>query len=445
MSSILRRTTSTISAPARSPAIPTWGIPVPPGAEGKSSTSGSMRRSAISPPPKSGPKKGAPEALERLLVDPQHQARPVYRQRQHPFPRRLFPRDAMGQKQPYKLVDELPANEFYNLEGKTVLASRKAGTSTSTSFSKFTPDQIRYTIAANAPESRLRVYLERFSARCNTELLGKYGNLVNRALVFTHAHLHGKIPALHADEEFLSRLNALMHQIAEAYDTFHLRKASQLIMELAHAGNAYFDAKKPWKATPEEQQSVLANTLKCIQLLALASFPIIPATAEKVWHLLGYTQPLATKTWNEVLHEPLPAGRALPAPQILFQKVEDEVINMEIAKLEAPKTPTVTIDEFRKVELRIGQILSAERVPKSKRLLKLSVDMGTETRTIVSGIGEKMEDLSFLVGRKVIVVANLPTATLMGVESQGMLLVASSSDGIELPDFKHAKPGDIVS
>ena len=108
-----------------------------------------------------------------------------------------------------------------------------------------------------------------------------------------------------------------MQQIAEAYDTFHLRKASQLIMELAHAGNAYFDAKKPWKATPEEQQTIIANTLKCIQLLALASFPIIPATAEKVWHLLGYTQPLTTKTWKDIVHERFPQEERFPRPNLI--------------------------------------------------------------------------------------------------------------------------------
>ena len=358
----------------------------------------------------------------------------------------------MGQKQPYKLVDELPANEFYNLEGKQFSKSEGWYIDLASFFQKFTPDQIRYTIAANAPESQDSEFTWKdFQRRCNTELLGKYGNLINRTLVFTATHLHGKIPPLHApDAEFTAQMHSLMQQIAEAYDTFHLRKASQLIMELAHAGNAYFDAKKPWKATPEEQQTIIANTLKCIQLLALASYPIIPATAEKVWHLLGYTQPLTTKTWKDIVHEALPAGRTLPAPQILFQKVEDEVINMEIAKLEAPKveapkTPIVTIDEVRKMEMRVGQILTVERVPKSKKLLKFSIDIGTETRQVISGIGEKMDDLTFLIGRKVIVIINLPTATIMGVESQGMLLVAGNAEGLELPDFKHAKPGDIVS
>ncbi len=431
-----------------------WGIPVPlPGAEGKvfyvwfDAPIG-----YISATKEWAQKKGAPDAWKDYWCDPHTKLVQFIGKDNIPFHAVFFPAMTMGQKQPYKLVDELPANEFYNLEGKQFSKSEGWYIDLATFFQKFTADQIRYTIAANAPENQDSEFTWKdFQRRCNTELLGKYGNLVNRTLVFTQAHLHGKIPVLHIpDEEFLSHIKTLMHQIAEAYDTFHLRKASQLIMELAHAGNAYFDAQKPWKATPEAQQSIIANTLKCIQLLALASYPIIPATAEKVWHLLGYTQSLTTKTWKEILNEPLQAGRALPAPQILFQKVEDEVINMEIAKLEtpkveAPKSPTVTIDEFRKVELRIGQILSAERVPKSKRLLKLSVDMGKETRTIVSGIGEKMDDLSFLVGKKVIIVANLPPATLMGVESQGMLLAATLSDGIELPELKDAKPGDLVS
>jgi methionyl-tRNA synthetase len=234
-------------------------------------------------------------------------------------------------------------------------------------------------------------------------------------------------------------------------------------MELAHLGNVYFDAKKPWvllknPETHAEMQTALACCLECLKALAVVSSPLIPETAEKLWKLLGFNFALTSKTWDELLSEEIPEGKTLPQTMHLFAKIEDELIEQEIKKLETlkqpatPEKPTavtlkeqISIDDVRKLDLRVGQILTVERVPKSKKLLKLLVDLGFEKRTIIAGIGEKLEDLSTLVGKKIPVVANLKPATLMGIESQGMLLAADTALGIELPSFTNALPGTPVT
>jgi methionyl-tRNA synthetase len=261
-----------------------------------------------------------------------------------PFHAVFFPAMIMGQNTPYKLVDDLPANEFFNLEGKQFSKSDGWMIDLKTFFEHFTADQIRYAIAANAPETQDSEFSWKdFQLRCNSELLGKYGNLANRVLVFIARHAEGKIPAASCDEEFCSKLALLAVEAAQAYDSYHLRKASQLIMEIAQVGNAYFDAKKPWQLakTPEnhpEMLKVLASCLECLKTLALVSSPIIPSTAAKLWLLLGQKAPL--DRWEHVLKTPLKPHTPLPQPEILFQRVEDPVIADELQNLLSLKNLT---------------------------------------------------------------------------------------------------------
>lgn len=381
-----------------------------------------------------------------------------------PFHAVFFPAMVMGQNVSYKLVDELPANEFLTLEGRQFSKSEGWTIDLEAFFKKFSADQIRYMLAANAPETQDAEFTWKdFQMRCNGELLGKYGNLANRTLVFAANQCGGKVPLLETvkpiDRDFSAKVTMLAEEIAEAYATFHLRKAAQLLMELAHTGNAYFDAKKPWLISKDpslraEMHTTIHFCLECLKVLALVSFPIIPDAAARLWAQLGNTDPLSTLRWNEVLESQTPAGRVLPPPAHLFTKIEDAMIEEEIAKLPKAETPAapavplkeaITIDDVRKVDLRVGQILAVERVPKSKKLLKLTVDLGFEKRTVVAGIGEKMEDLSPLIGKKVVIVANLQPAKLMGIESQGMLLVADTSLGMEPPSFHGADPGTPVT
>ena len=262
-----------------------------------------------------------------------------------PFHAIFFPAMVMGQNQPYKQVDDLVANEFYNLEGKQFSKSQGWSIDLEDFFQRFHPDQIRYAIAANAPETGYAEFTWKdFQTRCNAELLGKLGNLVNRVLVFAQNHCAAKIPEQSTLEErdhrFLNDMIRLCSEIEECFSGYRIRKASGLIMELAHLGNAYFDAKTPWKDAKDPKTRPMMETtislcLECLKNLALMCSPIIPATAEKIWQLLGFTTtPLEKNLWREVLEAPISPGQTLPKPFILFPKVEDEVIAQEIEKLQ---------------------------------------------------------------------------------------------------------------
>lgn len=411
--------------------------------------------------------KHKPDAWKDYWLDPKTKLVQFIGKDNIPFHAVFFPAMCMGQNTPYKLVDELPANEFYNLEGRQFSKSDGWYIDLETFFKQFTADQIRYAIASNAPESQDSEFTWKdFQARCNNELLAKYGNFVNRTLVFAHDNCERKVPEMKhlsdADKQFLDKAHALAKEADMAYSQFRLRRASQVVMELAQLGNVYFDAKKPWVSaksavTHQDKDNAIACCIECLKILSLISFPIIPQAAEKVWKMLGFNTPLAKAHWDETVASMILAGQALPAPQILFTKIEDAVIEKEIAKLKemsdkakvpdapAPFKEQITIDDVRKLDLRIAKILHAERVPKSKKILKLTVDLGSEKRIIVAGIGEKMEDINALIGRNVAVVANLKPAVIMGIESQGMVLSAEAPDGLELPHFIRAQPGAQIS
>lgn len=385
-----------------------------------------------------------------------------------PFHAIFFPAMTMGQKRPFKLVDDLVANEFYNLEGKQFSKSEGWIIDLEDFFSRFHPDQIRYTIAANAPETGDSEFTwHDFQIRCNTDLLGKFGNLINRVLVFAQNHCKGLVPERgnleEVDSRFISEMHRLTEEMEESYSTYRLRRASQILMELASLGNAYFDAKAPWKdAKLPERHSYMHITislcLECLKRLALFAYPLIPESAEKVWEMLGKSTSLDQAHWKDDMEETLIVGSSLPKPYILFQKIEDEVIAQEVIKLQSmhakatekkeppylPLKEKITLDDFRKVDLRVGVILKAEKVAKSKKLLQLEVDLGFEKRQIVSGISHHYEPEQ-LVGKKVVVVANLETAKLMGIESQGMILAAGIDNGLELITLENLPAGADVS
>lgn len=386
-----------------------------------------------------------------------------------PFHAAIFPAMIMGQNVPYKLIDELPANEFYKLEGRQFSKSDGWYIDLDDFFTRYTSDQIRYTIAANAPETQDSEFTWKdFQIRCNSELLGKYGNLVNRVMVFAHRYCQGVIPAMNMNEgdvEFLDTVKVLFKEAYTAYKTFKLRKACQLFMEIAQAGNVYFDSKQPWKdakgGTPESAIS-MANTigccLECLKFLALASFPVIPETATKVWKMIGNKQEINVSNWDEAIAETLITGQQLGEPMILFQKIEDAQIEAEIKKLHevaaknqpmkpieyAPLKPLIDYEDFGKLDMRVGVILEASQVPKSKKLLLLKVDLGFEQRTIVSGISQFFKP-DELIHKRVIVLANLKPAKLMGIESQGMLLAGSIDASLELPSVQELPAGSCIS
>ncbi len=445
-----------------------WGIPVPlPGSEGKvlyvwfdapiGYISSSMEWAQ---------KIGKPDAWKNYWFDKETKLVNFIGKDNIPFHAVIFPAMVMGQNQPYKLVDELPANEFYNLEGRQFSKSDGWMIDLETFFKTYSSDQIRYTIAANAPETADSEFTWRdFQLRCNTDLMGKFGNLVNRTLVFIQKNNGGKTPAFHTlepiDIQFLQQIKDLAEQAKDTYSNFKVRRASQIIMELAQAGNVYFDAKAPWKdakqpETKERMETTLACCLQGIKTMALISLPIIPEAANKIWHLIGYHTDLQKELWDKVLEKKIPVGITLPEPSILFRKIEDVEIEAEIAKLHAmaskakekvktePFKDVITIDDVRKLDLKVGTVLSAQPVPKSKKLLQLIVDLGFEKRQVVAGVGASYSPEA-LIGKKIILVANLKPSSIMGVESQGMILAASHDGQLEVIGVQASPPGSSVS
>lgn len=383
-----------------------------------------------------------------------------------PFHAVIFPAMVMGQNLPYKLVDELPANEFYNLEGKRFSKSDGWYIDLEEFFKNYTSDQIRYAIAANAPENSDSEFTWKdFQMRVNSELAGKFGNFANRVLVFAKAHCDQKVPSLgnlqEIDLNFIANIENLLNEIKQCYESYHLRKASQLVMELATLGNVYFDAKKPWVDAkhPDGKQGVattIATCLECLKALALASAPIVPHASALLFKLLGFKEHLENFGWQSIVEMRLKTGQHLLDPEILFHKIEDEKIAEEIKLLKErsqkaeKKIPefealkaSIDFDQFTQLDLRVGLILEAKPVQKSKKLLHLLVDLGFEKRSIVSGIAQhyKPEDI---IGKKVAVVANLKPALLMGVESQGMILCSSNNDKLELVEISSLPQGSII-
>lgn len=445
----------------------TWGIPIPlPDTEGKvlyvwfDAPIG-----YISATKDWAERVGKPDRWKDYWLDPATKLVHFLGKDNIPFHAAIFPAMTMGQNQPYKLVDELPANEFYKLEGRQFSKSDGWYIDLEDFFNSYTVDQIRFAIAANAPETSDSEFTWKdFQLRSNSDLLGKWGNLINRVIVFAHNHTKGKIPELSAletaDHEFLNTIKQIAFAAQEAYSQFKVRRASQLMMELAQAGNVYFDSKRPWEdakkqASRQRLETTIACCFECLKALSIISYPIIPDAATKLFHLLGFKGNIEDLGWVGLMDQPIPAGQQLGDPILFFKKIEDEQIEQEIKKLhamsckqkkkgEAASKAEITYEDFQKIDLRVGKILEAEPVLKSKKLFKLQVDVGYETRQIVAGIREhyKAEEL---IGKKVVVVANLKPALLMGIESQGMLLAGKDEKLLELISLNEIVPGGTVN
>lgn len=411
---------------------------------------------------------GKPDAWQEYWLDPKTKYVQFMGKDNIPFHALFFPAMIMGQNRGYKLVDDLVANEFYHFEGKKFSKSEGWTIDLKDFFRHFSADQIRYVIASNAPETGDSEFSWKdFQNRCNSDLLGKFGNLANRVLVFARNHCSASIPQKgvleEADHRFLNEMHRICLEIEEAYSSYRLRKSCQLVMELAQLGNSYFDSKAPWKDAKDPamrpiMQTTIALCLECLKNLSLIAFPITPESSQKLWEMLGFSGPLEKQSWKEVIETAIPTGQLLAKPALLFLKIEDEIIEREMDKLakahekaeqkmEPPFEPIkeeITIDDFAKIDLRVGLIVEAEKLPKSKKLLKLKIDIGLETRTVLSGISLNYTPEE-LVGKKVVVVANLKPATLMGHESCGMVLAASLDRAVELAAIQNLPAGAVVS
>lgn len=383
-----------------------------------------------------------------------------------PFHAVFFPAMIMGQNQPYKLVDELPANEFLMLEKRQFSKSDNWYIDLDDFFNNFTSDQIRFYLASIAPENHDSDFLWKdFQICCNSELVGKLGNFVHRTLSFINRFSESKIPKSYKldniDKKFLNDIKSNIDEIEKAFAEFKLRRASQLIMELSSLANIYFDQKKPWVlAKDENKKNELSTTLnlcvKCIKALALISFPIIPNASQKIWEMIGYKNDLSKEDWGNVALLEIEEEKSIPTPYVIFNKIEDELIDKQIDKLKskkmedknlpisAPLKSEITYKDFDKIDMRVGLITQAHKIEKSDKLLKIEVDLGFEKRQVISGIAKSFQ-VDDLIGKKVIIVANLKPAKIMGYESQGMILAVGQEDeDLEVPFILDKEKGDIV-
>jgi len=353
----------------------------------------------------------------------------------------VFPAMLMA-KGGYILPDNVPANEFLNLEGGKLSKSRNYAIYLKDYLETFPPDLLRYALAVNLPEYRdTDFYWKDFQARVNNELADTLGNFVHRTMTFAQKNFGGFVPARgelsNRDEELLRRLREAPEVVGELYETFRFKDAVVEAMNLARFANKYFNDSEPWK-TFKSNHTQCATTihlsLQAIRVLTVLLEPVIPFTARLMWKMLGESGPLAGALWDAAGEADIPEGQRLGEPQILFTKIEDETIERELTKLGlkpemAPvKDEQISIDEFRRIKLRTAKILAAERLPGSKKLIKLQIDVGGEARQIVAGIGEHYTP-DMLIGKTIIIVANLQPAKLMGVESQGMLLAVDDGAG----------------
>ncbi|HOI31053.1 MAG TPA: methionine--tRNA ligase [Melioribacteraceae bacterium] len=337
----------------------------------------------------------------------------------------------------YILPQNVPANEFLNFEGKKFSKSRGWGVDVLDFLESFPADPLRYTLAANLPENKdTDFYWKEFQSRNNGELADILGNFINRTFTFVFKHFDGKVPQLgkldKIDEDMISLINSYPSKVGELIERYKIKDAVFEMMNLARVGNKYFNDSEPWisvKKNKEKCGTTLNICLNCIYTLAELFEPVIPFSSEKIFKMLN-----ASKSgWDQAGNLNLVAGHRLSQPEILFTKIEDNVIEKEISKLGIPEAPEkksdeeITIDDFKRIKLRVALIKNAERVPKSEKLLKLKIEVGNEERQLVAGIAKSYQPEE-LIGRKVLIVANLKPAKLFGLDSQGMILAVDSGE-----------------
>ncbi|NLT50086.1 MAG: methionine--tRNA ligase [Ignavibacteria bacterium] len=342
--------------------------------------------------------------------------------------------DASNEK--FVLPQNVPANEFLNFEGKKFSKSRGWGIDVIDFISKYPADPLRYTLAANLPEAKdTDFYWKEFQARNNSELADIFGNFVNRTFTFALKHFDGKVPERknlkEIDNEMISLLKTYPEKVGNLLERFKIKEAVFEMMNLARAGNKYFNDSEPWKLIKSDKDSAgtaINVCLNTIFTLAEIFHPVIPMSSEKIFKMLNSK----SVDWTDAGLENIKPGHSLNQPEILFTKIDDKEIENEINKLPAEissePVDEITYDEFKKIDLKVAKITSAEKVEKSDKLLKLQVSIGNKKRQIVAGIAKSYEP-ELLINKKVIIVANLKPAKLFGIESQGMILAVEDADG----------------
>jgi len=349
----------------------------------------------------------------------------------------------------YILPDNVPANEFLNLENDKISTSRNWAVWLHEYLEEFPgkQDVLRYVLTANAPETKDNDFTWKdFQAKNNNELLAIFGNFVNRSLVLTQKYYQGKVPAkgqlTELDKTTLKELSIYPERIGRSIENYRFREAINELMNLARLGNKYLTETEPWKTVKTDEkrvETILNIALQISANLAVLAEPFLPFTSRKLKEMM--TLPSISMWEAAGSDELIKEGALLPKPSLLFDRIEDEAIDAQVQKLldtkkanedesvvAAPAKENINFEDFSKMDIRVGTILEAEKVAKTKKLLKLKVDTGIDQRTVVSGIAEyyKPEEI---IGKQVSVLVNLAPKTLRGIESQGMILMAENADG----------------
>ena len=349
----------------------------------------------------------------------------------------------------YILPENVPANEFLNLEGDKISTSRNWAVWLHEYLDEFPgkQDVLRYVLTANAPETKDNDFTWKdFQARNNNELVAIYGNFVNRALVLTNKYFEGKVPALGEltdyDKETIAEVQAIKATIEKELDTYHFREALKTAMNLARIGNKYLADTEPWKLAKTDMSrvaTILNIALQITANLTIVFSPFLPFSSEKLLRMLDVNEAFSWDSLGSM--ELLSVGDQISTAELLFEKIEDSTIEAQIEKLQATKAANelaerkaepiaqdIQFDDFLKLDIRVGTVLECSKVPKADKLLQFKIDDGLGGRTIVSGIAKHYQPEE-LVGKQVCFIANLPPRKLKGIESQGMILSAEDLDG----------------
>lgn len=423
-----------------------WGVPVPvEGADGKvlyvwfDAPIGYI----------SNTKELCPDSWEKWWKDPETRIINFIGKDNIVFHCIVFPAMLSAYGDGYQLPDNVPANEFLNLEGDKISTSRNWAVWLHEYLEEFPgkQDVLRYVLTANAPETKDNDFTwADFQARNNNELVAILGNFVNRALVLTHKYFDGKVPAPAAlqqpDLDAMAEIRALKQSVSDNIEEFHFRDALREAMNMARVGNKYLQETEPWKVAKTDMErtaTILYTALQITASLAVAFEPFLPFMSGKLRSILNIKDAGWDVIGNDAL---LPVGQEISKPELLFEKIEDAQVQAQVQKLldakkqnalavwkPEPQAADVDIDTFGRCDLRVGTVTECQKVPKADKLLQFSIDDGTGTpRTIVSGIA-KYYNPEDLVGRQVCYIANLPPRKLRGIESCGMILSAVNSDG----------------
>lgn len=348
----------------------------------------------------------------------------------------------------YILPENVPANEFLNLEGDKISTSKNWAVWLHEYLADFPgkEDVLRYVLISNAPETKDNDFTwADFQARNNNELLAVFGNFANRALVLTHKYFEGKIPTIsnltELDREIIVEMKDILPKVEKSLENYRFREALHEAMGLARLGNKYLAETEPWKhwkTDPNRVATILNISLQITSGLAIIMQPFLPHSAAKLKQMLNLTESNWENTGNiDILH----AGHRISEPELLFEKIEDTAVEQQLNKLKDIKNqnlinnstvtealPNISYDEFTKNDIRVGTILEAEKVAKTKKLMKLLIDTGIDRRTIVSGIAEYFSPEE-VIGKQVSILVNLEPREIKGINSQGMILMAQNADG----------------